>query len=374
MKILTLILSLLLALPSGGVRLTLSAEASDALSDGAVAALQAVLAQAALVISPEGYDLVCAEETLLQARADAAGGYVACGDMASALAIAPSGSADVWQTARALGELLAPWEKESGQSVDLQEAGVVSAQRVYVLTDAEWARVWRQTVAILSACAPEAQMLAEAEIRGKGTLKRYFDRDGNEMGLYFYAAEMWLDGEAREVRLEYGFRADKGLYAAFRCPNKNETRNARLALHGKRTAGGWSLSGSLRVTDGADSDVYAVEGRTNGALTLSLSRKRGGRTAQYALSLQMADGAARYSYQQDKRLLLAGRAAWQTADLPAVPPRTANAETTEVGAALADRLLKHLRAAAPNDWQELVHALAVDVLIDAQSNASKEAD
>ena len=374
MKILALILSLLLALPAGGVRLTATATKSETLSPGALTAAQALLQEAALTISSDGYDLVCGDDLLLQARADAAGGFVACGNQAAPLAVAAFGSADVWQTARELGALLASWEQEVGAAVDLQEAGVAARQLVYVLTGEEWAQVWPQAVQILCACAPEAAMLAEAQIVGKGTLKRYFDRDGNEMGLYFYAAELRVHGETREVRLEYGFQAGKGLYAAFRCPNKNETRNIRLALHGKKTKGGWSLNGSLRLIHDGDSEVYALDGRTDGTLKLSLNRKRGGDAAQYALTLAMQAGGAQYQYQKEKRLALAGAVQWQAVALTEASAAAPNGDMAQVSTALAGRLLALARAASPDHWQELVHALATETLVNAQQNAAKEAE
>ena len=372
MKLFSLLLALLLALPNGGVRLRVTAAESGLMPPEAFSALNALLGEMALTLSPAGYDLRLGEEMLLQARMEDGSGVMACGEAAAALAgeaLAP-GSLDAWAAAPALGALLQPWEKESAQKVDLKEGGTARRQLIYALTGEEWEQMWPQVMEVLCALTPAAEALREARIAGKGTLKRYFDGDGREMGAYFYAQSLQAGGETREVRLEYGLTPGKGLYLAFRCPTPREMRNTRIVLRAKRGgSGAYTLSADVRETEGGNLDAWLLEGKTDGKMTLSLARRAAGRTAAHSLTLQMGEGGADYVYRQGKRVWLSGRAVWQAAELEAAALPAANGEAADVANALAARLLAHLRAHAPEGWQQLIHYLATDALINAQREA-----
>jgi len=366
MKILAILLSLILSLPSGGITLTLTAENSDIFSAGALEALNALLAESSLTVSASGYDLNVAEEPLLRARMDGTDGVIACGEAAAPLTAELSAAGSVWEAAEALGALLADWEKETGQSVDLQEAGTARRLLTYALTGEEWAAVWPQVMEILCAVTPEAQALAELEITGKGTFKRYFDRDGQEMGAYFYAASAKLNGVTRELRLEYGAAPQKGLYIAFRCPAARGSSNIRLSLHAKNREGAYTVKGELRRTESGLTEVWSAEGRTDGALHLSVSRTADGKTVSRGLTLTRTEEGASYALENGRQTWLAGRAAWQAAELPDAELPAPIGEIARVGETLAERLLALLRAQAPDTWQQLVHYLATNALIDLQ--------
>ena len=368
MKIISLLLSLMLAL-GAPLQLTLTARESAAMSPGAVEALNALLGDAALTLSAEEYALTYAGEPRLLARA---GEGIACGEAAAPLEIQAGGHGDVFRAARELGELLAPWEEQTAQNVDLQEAGMARTVYVYALTGEEWAQVMPGVMAILTACAPEAAALENAEIVGKGTFKRYFDKDMNELGAYFYAQEAHLDQEAREVRLEYARAAGKGFFIALRCPNARQTRNVRIALHGKEREGAWARSGDVRIVMGKESEIFGVSGRTGGTLTLTLSRKGGEDSGEYALALARSDAGAEYAFTRNKHLVLKGEACWQAAEAPEFTLPAINTDMDGVAAALAGRLICALREAAPDTWQQLLHAVSTQTLIDAQKNGHGE--
>ncbi|MBQ7455499.1 MAG: hypothetical protein IJS53_03550 [Clostridia bacterium] len=364
MQLLCLFLSVLLALPAPALRLTAAATGSDTLPAGALSALEAVLDQTALTLTADAFRLDHAGEALLSARL---GEALCCNDAACALDGVSIGSADLAQTAQALGELLAPWEAQSEQAVDLQEAGSARTVFTYALTGEEWAELLPQAAALLGECLPGAEAIAGAEIVGKGTFKRYFDKDGREIGAYFYAAEVHLNGEAREVRLEYAMAPGKGFFVAFRCPNAKGTSDFRVSLHGKDRGGAYTLSGEIRRAAGADSDVVTLDGKTDGKLTINYSRKRGGATAAYALTLTLREGGADFTYALNRRAVLRGTLAWEAAEAPDLSLPAPNADLEGVASALALRLYACMRAASPGHWQELAHALAAQTLIDAQA-------
>ena len=336
MRVLALLLSLFLSLPTGGVRLTLTAEKSDLLPAGALSGMQSVLSGLALTLSAAGCDVTYGDELLLAARP----GALFTADTAASLPMETPPDLD------ALWEILEPWRTEVGETADLQEAGKARSQAVYVLSAEDW------------------QALGMAgTIAEKATFKRYFDANGQILGGYFYTAALRLGDETREVRLQYGYQPEKGLYLAFRCPDEGQKNNLRISLHGRRTADGWTLEGELRRVTGGQTTVYAIKGKTEGKLTLTSSEKVNGRTVKHTLSLNMGAGTAEYRLTKGENLQLAGRAAWEAAELPR---RDIPENTGEIADSLAARLMAILRDAAPENWQQVLHALAAEALIDAQ--------
>ena len=335
-RVLALLLSLFLTLPAGGLRLTLTAERSDALSAGALSALQSLLSRTALTVSADGADVTCGDELLLAARP----GALFTGDIAS-----PQ-PAETVPDLDALWETLAPWRTEKAETADLQEAGKARSQAVYVLNAEEW------------------KMLGlPGEIAEKATFRRYFDGNGQPMGMYFYTASLRAEGQTREVRLEYGYQPDKGLYLAFRCPDEGQRNNLRISLHGRNSASGWWLEGEARQVSAGETTLYAVKGNTAGKLTLTGSERVNGRTVKHTLTLNAGQGEAAYQLARGDVLTLAGRADWEAAELA---DRTIPENTGDITEALAARLAAILRDAAPDSWQQLVHYLATDALINAQ--------
>lgn len=341
MRVLAFLLSLFLTLPAGGVRGTLTAEKSGLLSPEALKGLQALLAEAALTVSAEGCDLTLGDDLLLAARP----GMLRSGEAAAALEQAPA--PDI----AALWALLEPRKAEKNETVDLNEAGKAASQWIYALPGEDWDALRAELASILG--LPE---LAASRVPGKATFKRYFDRAGREIGAYFYTAQIEWNGMAREVRLEYGYQPQKGLYLAFRCPDEGQTDNLRLSLHGKRADAGWRLEGELRRVTPEETTVYAVKGKTDGKLTLTRS---GAGSLRLTLA-RTADGAD-YRLERGDTLLLAGRASWEAAELPA----REMGDSGDVNAALDKILARHLRAAAPEGWQQMLHYLATDALLSA---------
>lgn len=351
MRMLAFLLSLFLTWPAGGVRASLTAEKTGLLSAEALAGLNSLLSDTAVILSPAGCDVLWREEELAGARP----GAIYCREAAAAVDM--PGTADL----SALWALLEPWKAEKQETVDLQEAGSARSQCIYVLQSEDWLAIRAGLAQCLA--LPE---LADTEVPGKATVKQYFDREGRELGAYFYTSELRLGEDAREVRLEYGFRAEKGLYLAFRCPDAGEKNNLRISLHARKTGAGWTLTGELRETAQGQTATWSVKGKTDGKLTLSREAREGRKTVRRALTLQMGAEAAEYSLTRDGTLLISGRASWQAAELPARELPDTLGTMADVTEALAARLADVLRASAPESWQQLMHYLAAGALLDAQ--------
>ena len=364
MRFLSLLLVLLMAAPSGALRLTATIGDSELLSDGALSALSALSDGVGLTLSADGFDLDKNGELLLRARADDESGVIACGDTAALFDVPAAGETDVWTAMEELGALLSQWEKRREENVDLQEAGSARETCTYVLTGEEWANVWPQVTEILCRVTPSARTLSEAQISGKGTFKRYFAKDGTAVGGYFYAAEMTVNDVKREVRLEFGRQAGKGLYIAFRCPNARNTSNVRLVLHAQEHTGGWTLNGDLRVT-GSESTHYTAEGRTDGKLKLGWTAPFLGKATAYTLTLKTEEGESEFSLQRGTKTLLTGKAYREKADLPEIE-LTANADESAVAKALSERIISLLISEQPENGMQLIHYLAIDQLLNAQ--------
>lgn len=372
MRYLALLLSLILSLDLGCARLTFTAEKSDVLSAEALTALSTLLDETELTASPAGYDVTAGGELLLWARLNGGEGAVVCGDAALPLAGETAQTGGMRDAQRELGELLKKWEESSAKTADLKEAGTARRQLVYTLSAAEWTRIWPRVTETLRAYVPAAAELEKIELLSKGIFKRYFDKEGQEIGAYFYAEKARMGEETRELRLEYGWQPDKGLYLVFRCPDPKGKNNLRIALHAKYNGTGWTLNGEMRHLMDADADVYTLSGKTNGKITLGLSRKRDGRAVPYEIVLQPGEKSAAYTYFRSKRLVLSGAVRWQKAELPERTLPEAMDTEEAFSAALAARLLPLMTSASPEGWQQLLHYLATDALIRAQGEEKTE--
>ena len=339
MRILAILLSWLLTLPGGGVMLSADAAASGVLSEAGLAGVRRVLAETRLIVSAQGFDLLAGDNLLLWARPEA----VVCGGAAAPLT-EDAAPGDALSLAAEMGELLAPWMQEKAESVDLQEAGTARRQLVYTLEQEDFAALWPD---ISRALSLEGQ---DVSLSGKATFKRYFTRDGQEIGAYFYAAALEINGQSREVRLEYGRQAGKGLYLAFRCPPADQGEDTRITLHARERTGGLTLNAELRETRDGKTVLWSLQGKTDGKLTLSAD--------QTTLTLQMGGEQADYTLTRGKEKLLSGTVSWQEAALPSrqIPEPLRDMEA--VSAALAPRLLDFLRREAPDSWQQVLHFLS----------------
>ena len=114
------------------------------------------------------------------------------------------------------------------------------------------------------------------------------------------------------------------------------------------------------------SGTYTAKGKTDGKLTLEASRKVNGKTETDSLALQMAEGGADYAYTRNKVLMLTGTLRWGPGELPARELPETGAAVEDVAAAMAGPLLSVLRQAAPDSWQQILHALSPEAWIDAQ--------
>ena len=347
MRILILLLSLIITLPSDALRFTGSVEESDFFSAQAIDELNALLRDTALTLSADGYDLTLSGDPALWARSD---GVIASGKDAAPLEV-PSDDADALTLARQIGKLLSEWETEREDAVDLQEAGTARTQLRYVLGEDGWARMWPRAAAILGLDA-----YAEATITGKATFKRYFDRHGQEFGAYFYAEKVHWGGKTREIRLEYAAQPEKGIYLAFRCPD-GKGANTRVALHAKYNGGGWTVNAEASETAANSQLSCSLEGRTDGELTAEYAQKRNGKKTARALTLQLRGEEADYLLSDGQKTLAAGVIAWHKA---ALPERSAAADGTEeaVAAAFAHSLLNAIRQYAPESWQQILYMLS----------------
>lgn len=354
-RILAVLLSLLFALPEGGACLRLSVQKSDVLAAETAEAMDGILDRTLLALSPDGFDLTVDGEPLLWARRDGGSAVLVCGGRAAEIPVWTAGG-DALAAGAALGKVLADRETEKALQTDLQEAGNARSQAVYVLSAGEWAAVWDQVCAVLPDGIPRDVTFAD-----KGTFRRYFDRDGREMGGYFYTSALEAGGVMREVRLEYGITPDKGFYLAFRCPDSAEKTNVRVSLHGRKSSKGWTLNGECRETDGGDSRVLSLSGKTWEKLTLKETRKENGRTSSRSLVLAPGeDGRTDWKYSEADAQVLSGTAILQGGQLPSRPLPEGIGDTQELYDQLALRLLGILRSSAPDRWQQILHFLSSD--------------
>ena len=257
---------------------------------------------------------------------------------------------------QSLGTLLADFEREEHRSIEMGDSPL---QLTYALTREEWQEKWPDVLALIADVFPAYDLSGFDITSDKATFKRYFARDGQEIGAYFYAGSARVAPEdIREIRLEWGCRADKALYLAFRSPSqgKGETRNFRIAFSAriaKQTV--WSCE--VRRVAGDYERIFAADGRytssfLDGKSTASYQRKQGKRSLKYTLTLQPnGEQAAAYALNRGGKLLLSGTVQWTAAALPAELPVQTDT------AALARLFMQTLMAEDPANAQALLQAL-----------------
>ncbi len=358
-----------------GVDIAFSAEKSDVMPSSALEALGVLLEGLTLTVLPDadgaGLMLRRGGEELLSAEVTAAGGFLRSGDTAAPLAgEAQWSGASMAEINAKLGAVLSDWEKTEEKEITLENVGTSRRQLVYALDGEAWEGVWPQVMEVLTDAAPQLEVLRPLRIQGKGTLKRYFDKNGTEIGGYFYAAQAAPEAQdVREVRLEWGYAPGSGVYAAFRCPNAAGTRNIRLSLRVRITekngAQTYKMTADVRVINGADSDVVTLEGRHEGEggtgrLKAQLNRRREGKTVKHALTLSWQQMLVEYAYDRGGKTLLAGTAAVTAAQGAIIPCALAEDSAEDVALALAKKLLGILSEEAPESMQALLHYLSTD--------------
>jgi len=405
-RLTALLLALLLCMPSAwgaGVEISLNAEKSDVLSEGALRALNAVLADVKLIFVQED-DAACValmegENPLLQVHSDgeasflSANGFTAQQPTGVKWDRMPSLLTDAIQR---LCELTSAWEKWGASSADLKSAGKPKTQATYAVAGEDWAALWPDVCGILlpalQTCLPK-DTYAQAEtylrgmtIRGKGTLRRYFAADGTEMGAYFYAAQAGDPTDLREIRLEYGQTPDKGFYLAFRCPNPKGTRNARITVQGKTTVSQarttYTLSADIRITHDGDADTCLMEStlrQENGQLTgkaeLNMTHKRAGVTKKYGLiikpQLLLTEeeyvGTAAVTAAINGKTWLDGKATISAyaGEMPSLPQ--AAGEMQKIYETLPYTVFQLLRRGENEDMQQLLHYLSKENYLNGET-------
>ena len=225
MKRLLCIVLILLLLPGmalgEGVALSFTAQDSKLCPQGAAEALNTLLDGMTLTVDDTGADMRC---------------QLARGDQAwlSLSSSAPRITLErMLSLSQSLGALLADFEREEHRSIEMGDVLTSPLQLTYALTREEWQEKWPDVLALIADVFPAYDLSGFDITSDKATFKRYFARDGQEIGAYFYAGSARVAPEdIREIRLEWGCRADKALYLAFRSPSqgKGETRNFRIAF------------------------------------------------------------------------------------------------------------------------------------------------
>jgi len=357
-----------------GMDIRLTTEMSEVLSDGALRALTTWLADAYLNVQmqqdAQEIALYHGDRLLLSAAANAQGAAVTAGEIT---AKAQPVDADIAQipvrataAAERLGQLLMDYERSAKATAELGGAVKAKTQLSYALTAEEWAAVWPQVCNILG------ESLRGISLESKGTLRRYFDQDGKEVGAYFYAEKVRIaQNDVREVRLEYGI-SPNGLYLAFRCPNKNETRNVRISITAKRTERSdrisYSLTGDVRVKNEDVQDTVTVEaslkdvqGTVSGKVTANLSVRRGGKTRKYALEIKpeitSAAGSAAYAVDAGGQRVLEGKILLEEAKEKPVSLPEINGDETLVSVQLTRSIYDTLLDLPDSERLELMYYL-----------------
>ena len=357
-----------------GMDIRLTAEMSEVLSDGALRALTTWLADAYLNVQmqqdAQEIALHHGDRLLLSAAANPQGAAVTAGEITAK--VQPM-TVDIAQlpaqataAAESLGQLLKVYEKSAKATAELGGAVKAKTQLSYTLQAAEWAAVWPQVCDILG------ESLRGISLESKGTLRRYFDQDGKEVGAYFYAEKVRIaENDVREVRLEYGL-SDSGLYLAFRCPNKNGTRNVRISITAKRTERSdrisYSLSGDVRVknedtqdTVTAEASLKDVQGTVSGKAAINISLRRNGKTRKYALEIKpevtSASGSVAYAVDAGGQRVLEGKLMLEeTAEKPVSLPEI-NGDETQVAVRLTRLLYDTLLDLPDSERLELMYYL-----------------
>ena len=271
--------------------------------------------------------------------------------------------------AQMLGQALSAYEKSAKATAEL--GGVVKAktQLSYALSKEQWAEIWPQVCDILG------ERFAAYTMESKGTLRRYFDAEGSEIGAYFYAEKVRVgENDVREVRLEYGYQQAKGLYLSFRCPNKNETRNTRISLTAKRTERtdriSYAVNGDIRLKRAAGQDTLLIEstlkeqeGVFSGKATLNYTQKRGEQSVKHALTIKpevalgSLSGVIKIAYDRAGQNVATGTLALSAAQTGEISIPAVNVSQEQLTEALARRLVYSLLDIAPEDRLELMYYL-----------------
>lgn len=341
---LMLIVCLLFAfvLPAQAVTLRLTAQSSDLLPAPALVALQTLLEKTAFSVDAQGAALLHDGKPLLWASTE---GRIGSESTAAPLALPAKSSKTPAETVSALAELLQEFEKPQQSQLDLKEAGACSRQLVYALTGEDWLRHRDAIADILAACVPAFDVLRSAEITGKGTFKRYLDREGSDIGFYFYAAEFSLNGVTREIRLEFARREGRGALFTFRCPDKKQSTNLRISLHLRERDNAYTLNGDVRFTKNKNTDTLSVSG-SKGSLSLSFE------DAKLELS-GMTDRGFGCTFMQNARSALVGTVEITAGGAPLAFPQAEVTDMNAVTAALS-RSLSGIFSTLPQELS-LIH-------------------
>ncbi|MBR5231013.1 MAG: hypothetical protein IKW00_02050 [Clostridia bacterium] len=376
-KWLSLALVLMLAIGSAsaaGYDLCLQAEKSDILSEGALRGLSQWLDKARLTLWTEENPqaavyygdtlLLAADEQLLTDGKTAVAGEQKTCDIGSL-------PAKMTEQMRSLAALAAKYEKSAQATAELGNIVKAKKQLSYALTADQWAEIWPKVAEVLG------EWVSDLKIESKGTLRRYFASDGSEIGGYFYAEKVRIaENDVRQVRLEYGYDAEKGLYLAFRCPNARETRNIRITMtvkisdrDGKKTR---SISADVRRWQDGDQDVILLEGSVKeqkgavtGKTTLDYTRKRDGKSLKQSLTAshdlkKTADGLTgevSFDWKYGGRRALSGKVTAGRSERTKISMPAAGGDESSLQRGLTQRLLRTLQNISDEDRLELIYYL-----------------
>ena len=376
-KWISLMLALLLATGSASAAcydIRLQPEKSDVLSAGALRGLSQWLENGCLTLWTEGDGLQAAlyygDELLLGADAQ----HLTDGKTKVAYEpAAPAASslpAKLTEKLQALAALVPEYEKSAQAAAELGNVVKAKRQLSYALSAEEWMALWPQVTEILG------DRVAGVKLESKGTLRRYFASDGSELGGYFYAEKVRIaENDVRQVRLEYGYAPDKGLYLAFRCPNAKETRNIRITAtvkisdrDGKKTQ---NVSFDIRRWHDGDQDVILLEGSVKeqkgavtGKVTLDYTCRRSGKTQKQSLTathdLTRADalaGEVAFDWKYGGMRMLSGKIKVAPAEKAALSMPSAYGDERSLAQTLTRKLLFMLQDVSDEDKLQLIYYL-----------------
>ena len=196
MKRLLCIALILLLLPcmalGEGVALSFTAQDSKLWPQGAAEALNTLLDGMTLTVDDTGADMRCQ-----LARGDQAWLSLSSG--------APRITLErMLSLSQSLGTLLADFEREEHRSIEMGDVLTSPLQLTYALTREEWQEKWPDVLALIADVFPAYDLSGFDITSDKATFKRYFARDGQEIGAYFYAGSAQVAPEdIREIRLEW---------------------------------------------------------------------------------------------------------------------------------------------------------------------------
>ena len=415
-RMLAMMLALILCMTCAlgeGVQLSMQVLESEMLSEGALRALNTVLENMLLTAETQQdasyITLRDGEETVLSAHTGQRDATVTVGGQTAPVTLSyvewEKASRYALPLAQELGALLSAWEKSSASTAELGDAGKPKTQLAYALTAEEWASVWPQVcdvlLRVLRDMVQDPALLEQAEMflrnltfQSKCTLKRYFAADGTEIGAYFYASEvLFSPNDKREVRLEYGYAPEKGLYLAFRCPNKKETRNVRVSVKGKTSVKNerttYTLSADVRLSHDGEGDTYIIKStlkRENDLLTgsadMNVTKKRKSGTVKTAVTLSpelhlaqaVPQGTLSYAWSRGEQVVMKGTLSVAPALNEEKTVPTVNAAYEELQGTLAVKILRLLQKAESADRQELLHYLAQENYLNGETIPAQEYD